>query len=398
MPAPEIPPTLARLLDAALGIVRRSSSATAAIGRLEGVVSEGLLPSVLRPDVPVAIERAYGESAAPLDETTVEKLLAGAWGTKPGRVLESFDPEPLAVRPHAQVHRAVLDGEPVAIKVARPGLSTLARSDLSLLSALTPPLGAVFPAIDHGAMLAEIRERVMDEYDLENEGETQRRAARALRRLEGVRAAAVIADHTTGEVLVSEHVSGPTLAEAEGLSAVDRAVAAGLLVRVFIGAPRAIGMVLANPRANDIVVASDGLVLLQAGAARPIEAARLDASLDALEALRDDDLAAFTAAVSGRLGLLGEDDAATAFALVRRLTADLLSGPARVDDALLARLGERALDALPELLALGARVTPDPADLWAVRMLGQLAALLARLEHEADWVELALDAGRRGWD
>jgi hypothetical protein len=69
-----------------------------------------------------------------------------------------------------------------------------------------------------------------------------------------------------------------------------------------------------------------------------------------------------------------------------RLTARVLCG-----------LTERALAALPVALPLAARLTPDPGDLWPLRMLGQLAALLARLDATEDWGALALAAGRQGW-
>ena len=86
----------------------------------------------------------------------------------------------MAVTPISQVHRGVLDGTPVAVKVLRPGLASSVRQDLALLEGLIAPLGAAFPAIDAGAILHEVRERVLDELDLENEAVAQRRFHRAL--------------------------------------------------------------------------------------------------------------------------------------------------------------------------------------------------------------------------
>ena len=80
----------------------------------------------------------------------------------------------------------MLGGAGVAVKLRRPGLAAAVRSDLALLDAHATPLARVFGAADPGALLREARERVLDELDLEHAGTTQRRFARAARRLNGV--------------------------------------------------------------------------------------------------------------------------------------------------------------------------------------------------------------------
>ena len=55
-----------------------------------------------------------------------------------------LDPEPIAVTPSAQVHRGVLEGRPVAVKLLRPGLASSVRQDLVLLEGnQAAALGAV---------------------------------------------------------------------------------------------------------------------------------------------------------------------------------------------------------------------------------------------------------------
>ncbi len=74
-----------------------------------------------------------------------------------------------------------------------------------------------------------------------------------------------------------------------------------------------------------------------------------------------------------------------------------MSGPARIDDAALAAAGDRAFARLGDLVDLAGRATPDPADLWPLRMLAQLAATLAPLGAEEDWLQLGIAALRDGW-
>jgi predicted unusual protein kinase regulating ubiquinone biosynthesis (AarF/ABC1/UbiB family) len=391
-----IPPALASLLDAAMALAGQAPSAKVSAARLHGVVRPDLLPAVLRADVIASIERALHATAQPLSGKGVEKALKSAWGRPPGKVLDDIDlDEPLAVRPHTQTHRGTRDGEPVAIKVARPRVAAAVRSDLQLLDALARPIGSVFPALDAGALIREVRERVMDELDLEHEGEVHRRVARGLRRVAGVTVAAVDSDLTTPDVQVSQYLKGPTLADVEPD---DPGAVARTLIRVYVGAPRAIGVVLANPRASDVVLLGDGAIgLIGPGAARSVDPARLESVAGLVEALRARDEDAFAAALVA-LGALPEDAGRDAYGHVEALLGPLLmDGPARLDDAALAAAGEGALAVIDELVALAGKATPDPADVWPARLLGQLATTLARVGAEEDWLALTAGALRDGW-
>lgn len=393
---PAVPVAVRALFDAALALVRQSSSGSFGVARLAGVVDLDAVPEPYRERVARELGAAVEATGEPLSLSRVERELRSAWGRRPADVLDALEPEPLGVTASAQVHRGVLDGAAVAVKLRRPGLAATVRSDLVLLDALATPLARVFGAADPGALLREARERVLDELDLEHAGTTQRRFARAARRLNGVTVPAVHGKLSAPGVLVTELLVGPTLAD--GSVPADAGAVARGLVAFHCGAPRAVALVAADPRADHVVLLEGGGIgLLGTGAARSADRARLDAALDALAAVRARDAGAFAAAV-GRMRLLPADAAPDAYALVDELAGDLLRGPVRVQAALLADRTERALAALPRALPLADRVTPDRADLWPLRMLGQLAALLGRLDVEEDWAALALGAGRGGWD
>ncbi|MFL5856570.1 MAG: AarF/UbiB family protein [Solirubrobacteraceae bacterium] len=393
---PAVPVAVRALFDAALALVRRSSSGSVGVARLAGVVDLDAVPEPYRERVARELGAAVEATGEPLSLSRVERELRSAWGRRPADVLDALEPEPLGVTASAQVHRGVLDGAAVAVKLRRPGLAATVRSDLVLLDALATPLARVFGAADPGALLREARERVLDELDLEHAGTTQRRFARAARRLNGVTVPAVHGKLSAPGVLVTELLVGPTLAD--GSVPADAGAVARGLVAFHCGAPRAVALVAADPRADHVVLLEGGGIgLLGTGAARSADRARLDAALDALAAVRARDADAFAAAV-GRMRLLPADAAPDAYALVDELAGDLLRGPVRVQAALLANRVERALAALPRALPLAERVMPDRADLWPLRMLGQLAALLGRLDVEEDWAALALRAGRGGWE
>ena len=179
----------------------------------------------------------------------IERVLRDAWGSAPDDELDELDREPVAVTPISQVHRGVLDGAPVAVKVFRPGScgSRCARTSRSWRAC--PPAASRVPGVDAGAIVREVRERVLEELDLENEASAQRRFHRALRNHPSLTVPAPSTDCRMTNVLVSEWVDGVPLHRATG----SRTAAAALLV-FALGAARA-GMIYADPDPDDVLSA-----------------------------------------------------------------------------------------------------------------------------------------------
>lgn len=391
-----LPPAVRTLLGAGVKLARSTTSGRVAFAHAHAVVDPAAVPAAIRDQVTKELDAAAA-AVEPLDAKAVAKALKDAWGRDHGKVVDGLDPAtPLAVTPGAQTHRAQLDGEEVVVKVLRPGLRESIRSDLGLLETLAAPARAAFPAVDTGAVIREVRERILDELDLEHEAATQRTVARALRRHPSITVPAPVTELCEEGVLVTAYVAGPTLAAGMPANADAAAITAAVL-RAAIGLPRTAGVVHADPEPGNIVVTGkDTIALVDLGASRQADTARLDLGLDALTALRSGDEAAFTAAVLA-LGVLPDAAAcAAALSLLRELGAGLLTGPAVLDAAALLALGERAEARLGDGLSLAMKATLDPQDLWTLRMLGTLVATLARFGVEADWVALAIAAGREG--
>src|SRR6478672_3661918 len=187
--APKLPAALRALLETAGALVRQTSTGRLGMARVAPLVDPAA--------VPAGLAAARAESCAALDATDVRRALKG--------VVHTWDDEPLAVTPAAQVHRGVRDdGGAVAIKLRRPGLAQAVRSDLSLLDTLAGPLRQVFAAVDAGALLREVRMAALDELDLEHEASSQRQARRALRRVDGLVVPAPDMELSSEERLVTE--------------------------------------------------------------------------------------------------------------------------------------------------------------------------------------------------
>jgi predicted unusual protein kinase regulating ubiquinone biosynthesis (AarF/ABC1/UbiB family) len=385
-----------RRLDAlhrvGLSLARQAPSGRILLARVRASIEIDWIPLPWGEDLIDALQEAYERAREPLPLATIERALSDAWGSKPTDELDELEPEPVAVTPSAQVHRAALDGEPVAVKVLRPGLPAAVRNDLTLLESLLAPLSAAFPALDAGAILEEFRERVLDELDLEHEATIQRHFHRRLRGHAFLTVPAPITRLCHEGVLVSEWVEGVPLWRAP-----DPDLAAARLVVFVLGAGRQ-GFVHADPHPDDVLVTPDGrLAILDFGATRPIAAERVGQYAAALDAFAMQDSQEL-GAVLQQLGWLPARNADTALTLGHDVLDELAgSEPVRLDsDALLAardRLFDQP-DAIAELIVAGKL---PPEDLWPLRGAAQAFASIARVGATGPWRELARASLREGW-
>ncbi|MCD0445449.1 AarF/UbiB family protein [Glycomyces sp. A-F 0318] len=180
------------------------------------------------------------DQAAPVPGESAVRLVEAAAGAPVGEVFASFDAEPVAAASIAQVHTAVLHGgEPVVVKVRRPGAELTVERDLDIIRRLARRLdrhtswGRSMDVLGLADGFAEaLREEV--DFTVEARNLAQVAAAHDRRRSE-VRVPRPHADLSDERVLVMERLPGVPLASApladRGLEGRD--VAAALLGEVF---------------------------------------------------------------------------------------------------------------------------------------------------------------------
>jgi predicted unusual protein kinase regulating ubiquinone biosynthesis (AarF/ABC1/UbiB family) len=254
-------------------------------------------------------------------------------------------------------------------------------------------LSAAFPEVDPAAVMREVRERTLEELDLEHEATVQRRFHRALRDHPFLVVPAPVTRLAHEGVLVSEWIDGVKLADAP-----DRDQAAARLLVFVVGGLRA-GIVHADPHPDDLRVLEGGRVaILDFGATRTVDPARADICADAVEAFAAGDANAFGTALE-RLGALPASHAATALELGRAVLAEFAEeGPVRLDSEAIVAGRDRLFrepGALVELMQAG---TMPPEDMWPARGVGQLFATIARVGATGPWRELVRATIRDGWD
>lgn len=381
------------LLSIGFRLLRAAPTGRIALARLAEAIDPLWIPSPWGDELVAELDDARAATLEPLDAKGVERALRDAWGSRPAEELDDLDPEPVAVTPTAQVHRGVLDGSPVAVKVLRPGLEAAVRQDLAVLDGLVGPLGAAFPALDTRAVLREVRDRLLEELDLEFEAQAQRRFHRALRHHPFLSVPAPVTRLATDSVLVSEWVDGTPIREAS-----DRDAAAARLAVFILGAARS-GAVHADPHPDDVVVLPDGgLAILDFGLTRTVEVDRVDEAAAAIDAFAERDGRAFGSAVES-LGWLPAEHGEEALELLAHVLGELgAPGPSTLDAQAVVGVRDRALERPEPALALLFAGALPPQDIWPARGMAQLYGTIARVGARGDWLELARAAARDGWD
>lgn len=191
----------------------------------------------------------------------MRRVIEQEWGQAPERALAHIDPEPAAAASIGQVYRARdAEGRELAVKVQYPGVAESVESDMRNLRLLTPLLRQLMPGLEVGDVLAELRERTIEECDYELEAANHRRVARFWRGHPAVRVPAVDTELSARRVLVTEWVDGigfdAVRAEPDGVR--DRYVE--IVYRFFYETTNHLGLALGDPHPGNYLLCPDGRV------------------------------------------------------------------------------------------------------------------------------------------
>lgn len=209
-------------------------------------VFESALPEEVAGPYRAALTKLQ-EAAPPLPSATVHAVLAERLGEDWRELFLTFDDKPSAAASIGQVHRAVWhDGRDVAVKVQYPGAGEALLSDLTQLSRFARLLGPLVPGMDIKPLITELRDRVSEELDYEQEARSQQEHALEFADDPDVVVPGVV--HQCAQVLVTEWIDGIPLAEViAGGTAGQRDRAGQLLARFLFSGPARTGLLHADP-------------------------------------------------------------------------------------------------------------------------------------------------------
>jgi predicted unusual protein kinase regulating ubiquinone biosynthesis (AarF/ABC1/UbiB family) len=198
------------------------------------------------------------EAAPPMPAATVHKVLDEQFGTRWPDRFQQFDERPAAAASIGQVHRAVwADGREVAVKLQYPGAGPALMADLTQLTRLAWLFAKISPGLDVKPLLAELRERVLEELDYTLEADAQRAFAAAFADDPQIAVPRVVA--SAPHAIVSEWLDGRQLSSiiASG-SQEERDSAGSLLALLHFSAPARAGLLHADPHPGNFRMLADG--------------------------------------------------------------------------------------------------------------------------------------------
>ena len=318
----------------------------------------------LLPAVWISALSRLQDQATPIDPELIEPVLTEQLGKPLNEVFSSFDMTPIAAASIGQVHKATLiDGRVVAVKIRRPGIEKLVKTDMLLLRVFLENIRTILPDIDINTLFEEINRSINEELDYLGEAHSMTRIGTHLHKIDGVRAPQVIKELCTRKLLVAEFVEGVKLTDAldaylqhdqyDKINTLLTRVLDAWLLQVL-----QLGQFHCDPHAGNLLVDKDNqLILLDFGACQSLTEAHRLGYLRVLQAaiVHEDSTIAQTLIQMGFKTRSGQPDTLLAFT-----------------KALLTQLSDRLADTIN-----GAAVWPDNDELFA-----QAQALYASLDSD----------------
>jgi predicted unusual protein kinase regulating ubiquinone biosynthesis (AarF/ABC1/UbiB family) len=255
---------------------RTAEQLFAVLGELKGgAMKFGQALSVFEAAIPEHLAAPYREAltklqsaAPPMSPQSVRRVLDEQLGSGWRRRFSEFSDEPAAAASIGQVHRAVWhDGREVAVKVQYPGADEALRSDLRQLQRFSRLFQAIVPGMEVKPLLAELRDRMVEELDYRDEADNQRVFAAAFRGHPEIAVPTIVA--SAPKVMVSQWVAGTPMAQIiRGGSRSERDDIGTKLSLFHTCSPTLTGRLHADPHPGNFLRLSDGrLGVLDFGAA-----------------------------------------------------------------------------------------------------------------------------------
>jgi predicted unusual protein kinase regulating ubiquinone biosynthesis (AarF/ABC1/UbiB family) len=200
---------------------------------------------------------------APWDEARI--VLEEDLGPVGDRFAE-FDTDPISGASLGQVYYAEVDGQPVAVKIRRPGVKDLVEADLKVVRWSIPLLIRFVgdaQAFSLETLADEFDRTIRQEMDYNREARMLNEIKANFRDNDDIRIPEVVGTHSTGRVLTMEYVPGTKISNVEELDTqrLDRTELAETLQRAYLDMIVEDGVFHADPHPGNLAVQDDGTLV-----------------------------------------------------------------------------------------------------------------------------------------
>jgi ubiquinone biosynthesis protein len=177
-------------------------------------------PDVLPPDFIKELEKLQNR-VAPMPIEKARQIIENELKKPIPELFSSFDDKPLAAASLAQVHRAILNGEEVVIKVQRPEIDRIIDVDLDILHNLAVLMERYLPGayvINPVGLVKEFSENIKRELDFRLEANNMRRFGLNFADTPWVHVPKVYPDNCcTRRIIIMEYIDGIYISEIDRL-------------------------------------------------------------------------------------------------------------------------------------------------------------------------------------
>ena len=360
------------------------------IGQLASFVDVEFLPPEYRTIYQEKLA-ALRDAAPAMSWTKVRGVLDSEWEEPVESLFEDFDHEATAAASIGQIHRATLPGgRRVAVKVQYPEIADALAADLDLAAIGVQLARALAPGLDPRAIVAEVRERILEELDYELEAQQQRFFARAYRGHPFIHVPEVMTALSRRRVMVSDWVDGQSFDQILRLDQPARDRVGEIIDRFAFGSMHRLGRFNTDAHPGNYLLCADGrMAFLDFGSTKTIDPSWLEDSYQLLRSVLDGDPKRFMDEVA-RNGYFRRADRVDAEWLLNEVLVTgewfLADREVTIEPDYVARMLARAVEVSPRALRVAREVqTIPPDDIWFRRVQLGVFAVLGRLHATGNW-------------